>query len=72
MGFIKFMSSPAGRWTRGVAGLALLAIGIAGNIVWLSVVGAIVAAAGIFDVCIFAPLWKLSLSGKKTRAHFSK
>jgi hypothetical protein len=72
MGFIKFMSSSAGRWTRGIAGLALLAIGIASNTIWLSVVGAIVAAAGIFDICIFAPLWKLSLSGKKTRAHFSK
>lgn len=72
MGFIKFMSSTAGRWTRGIAGSALLIWGISSSIVWLAVVGAIVAAAGIFDICIFAPLWKLSLSGKKTRAHFAK
>lgn len=72
MGFIKFMVSTAGRWTRGIAGAALLIAGINTNIIWLAVIGAVVTAAGLFDFCIFAPLFKLSFSGKKTRAHFTK
>jgi hypothetical protein len=29
MGFVQFMSSTAGRWARGIAGVALIALGVA-------------------------------------------
>ncbi len=68
MGFIKFMASTAGRVTRFVAGVALVVWGLSASIVWLWLVGLVVGAAGLFDFCIFAPLFKMPLSGKKIRA----
>jgi hypothetical protein len=61
MGFARFMSSLAGRLLRIVAGLALAIIGLAvvhgiGGII-LAVVGLVVLAAGLFNFCIFAPLF---------------
>ncbi|MFM6977976.1 MAG: YgaP-like transmembrane domain [Micrococcales bacterium] len=70
MFLIKFLGSTAGRWTRAIAGIALLILGISNNLAWLSIVGLVVAAAGIFDVCLFAPLFKKPFSGKKLRASF--
>jgi hypothetical protein len=70
MSLIKFLGSTAGRWVRALAGLALLIWGIAGSMVVLTVIGGVVAAAGIFDFCIFAPLFKKPFSGKKLRASF--
>jgi hypothetical protein len=70
MFLIKFLGSTAGRWVRAVAGLALVAAGVSSNSVWIGLVGAVVAAAGILDFCIFAPLFKKSFSGKKLRASF--
>lgn len=67
MALINFLASSAGRWTRGIAGIALVVWGIAGNLVVLIVVGAVVAAAGIFDFCIFAPLFGKSFNGPKLR-----
>ena len=67
MSLLKYLGSTAGRWTRGVAGVALIAWGISANLLVLSVVGAVVAAAGLFDVCLFAPLAGKSMSGKKFR-----
>jgi hypothetical protein len=70
--FIKFMASTAGRVARIVAGLALIAIGLlamggtAGIIV--AVIGALPLVAGIFDLCVFAPLFGAPLSGPKIRA----
>lgn len=61
MGFARFMSSLFGRMQRIVAGIALILIGllavheIVGSI--LAVVGLVVAAAGLFNFCIFAPLF---------------
>jgi Inner membrane protein YgaP-like, transmembrane domain len=55
------MSSLSGRLLRIVAGIALILIGllavhgIVGII--LAVVGLVVAAAGLFNFCIFAPLF---------------
>ena len=68
MGFIKFMASTAGRVVRFVAGVALVAWGLSASIIWLWLIGLVVGAAGLFDFCIFAPLFKMPLSGKKIRA----
>ncbi len=70
--FVKFMASPAGRLTRIIAGIVLIALGLlavhgAGGIV-LVVVGLLPLLAGLFDFCIFAPLFGAPLSGPKIRA----
>lgn len=70
--FVKFMSSGAGRVLRIVAGLALIALGLlvmdgtAGIVV--AVIGILPLAAGIFDFCVFAPLFGSPFSGKEIRA----
>ena len=70
--FVKFMSSPAGRITRIVAGILLVAWGLlgihgAGGIV-VAVVGLVPLVAGLFDFCVFAPLFGAPMSGPKIRA----
>lgn len=70
--FVKFMASTSGRWVRVVAGIILVGWGIlglggaTGTIV--AVVGAVPLLAGLFDFCVFAPLFGNPLSGKKIRA----
>lgn len=70
MGFVKFMSSPAGRVARIVAGIALIVIGaVIGGGGWvLAVVGLVPLAAGALDVCLFAPLFKQPMKGSEVRA----
>lgn len=68
MGFIKFMSSTAGRVFRALVGVVVLVWGIVAGNVWLDLLGAFFIAVGVFDVCVFAPLFKMPLSGKKVRA----
>lgn len=68
MGFVKFMASTAGRVVRFVAGVALVAWGLTSGLIWAWLIGLVVGAAGLFDFCIFAPLFKMPLSGKKIRA----
>jgi len=70
MGFVKFMSSTAGRAARIVAGLALIVIGIViGGAGWvLAIVGLLPLAAGALDICVFAPLLKQPLKGADVRA----
>jgi hypothetical protein len=69
--FVKFMSSTTGRITRIIAGLALIALGLlvvhglAGTI--LAVVGVLPLVAGLFDFCVFAPLFGAPMSGKQVR-----
>ena len=71
MKFPQFMATPMGRIIRVVAGAVLIAIGIAmkstGGYV-LAIFGALPLATGIFDVCIFAPLFKMPFAGKAIRA----
>jgi len=60
-GFARFMSSLAGRPLRILAGIALIVIGLAvvhgtGGII-LAVVGLIPLVAGLFNFCVFAPLF---------------
>jgi hypothetical protein len=69
--FVKFMSSPAGRITRIVAGIALVALGLLGmhgaGAVIVILVGLVPLVAGLFDFCVFAPLFGAPMSGKKVR-----
>jgi hypothetical protein len=70
--FIAFMASTAGRLLRIAAGLALIAwawLGLDGAAaIAVGVVGAVPLLAGLFDFCIFAPLFGAPLSGPKIRA----
>ena len=71
--FVKFMASPAGRITRIVAGLVLIALGLlvvhntVGTFV-LVLLGLLPLLAGIFDFCVFGPLFGNPMSGAKIRA----
>jgi len=66
------MSSTTGRFTRIVAGIALILIGLfvvhgVGGII-LAIVGLLPLVAGMFDFCVFAPLFGAPLSGKQVRS----
>ncbi|MGW8227170.1 MAG: YgaP family membrane protein [Anaerolineales bacterium] len=69
---IKFLASPAGRIVRVVAGIALILwgiLGLSGTVgIIVAVVGAVPLLAGLFDFCVFAPLFGAPLSGPKIRA----
>lgn len=69
MGFARFMSGPAGRLARIVAGLVLIVIGASiGGAGWiLAVVGLAPLAAGVFNVCLLAPFLGAPFSGAKCR-----
>ncbi len=70
--FVKFMASPTGRVIRVVAGIALVVWGLfslGGTIgMIVAVIGAVPLLAGLFDFCVFAPLFGNPLSGVKIRA----
>lgn len=67
MAFVSFMSSPAGRAARVVAGLALIVVGLAvvggtdGMV--LALIGLVPLGAGAADVCLFGPLLGSDLHG---------
>lgn len=69
---MSFMASGVGRIARIVAGIALIAVGLlvvegtAGIV--LAVVGAVPLLAGLFDFCIFAPLFGAPLQGPRIRS----
>jgi hypothetical protein len=68
MGFVNFMRSNAGRLLRIVAGLVLIAVGLAviggtGGVI-LAIVGLVPLAAGIFNFCLFGPLFGVDLWGR--------
>ncbi len=70
--FVSFMASTAGRILRAVVGAVLFYVGLqlmagVGGIV-VAVLGVVMIAAGVFDFCLFAPLFGNPLSGKKIRA----
>ncbi|MBN2115936.1 MAG: DUF2892 domain-containing protein [Anaerolineales bacterium] len=70
--FIKFMASTAGRVTRVVAGVALVLWGLmgldGGTGILVIVIGLVPLLAGLFDFCVFAPLFGAPLSGPRIRA----
>lgn len=67
---IRFLASTAGRALRVFAGVLLILIGIviggAGGLA-LIVIGFVPLLAGVFDVCLFGPLFGQPLSGAKIR-----
>jgi hypothetical protein len=69
--FVTFMASTAGRITRVVAGVILVALGIImhslGGII-VAVIGLVPLLAGLFDFCVFAPLFGAPMSGPKIRS----
>jgi hypothetical protein len=66
------MASTTGRILRIVAGIALIAWGLMGlggtTGIIMAVIGAIPLLAGLFDFCVFAPLFGNPLSGSRIRA----
>jgi len=71
MGFAKFMSSWTGRILRIVAGVALILIGLmvvhgTGGVI-LAVIGLVPLVAGIFNFCVFAPLFGGPFQAKDIR-----
>lgn len=69
MAILNFLGSQSGRIARIVAGLALIAAGIVAGGGWLAlaVVGLLPLAAGVFDFCVFGPLFSLPFFGPKFR-----
>jgi hypothetical protein len=74
--FFRFMASPAGRVTRILVGVALVLIGllwVKGTWGWiLTVVGLVPLLAGLFDRCVFAPIFKLPFGGSDLRKTVKK
>lgn len=68
---ISFLASPAGRVTRIVAGIALIAwaiLGLSGTAtIVVAVIGAVPLLAGLFDFCVFAPLFGAPFNGPQIR-----
>lgn len=70
--FCTFMASTTGRVVRVVAGIALVAwglLGLRGTVgIIVAVVGLVPLVAGLFDFCVFAPLFGCPMSGPKIRS----
>lgn len=62
----KFLASMQGRAIRVLLGMLILSFGFEVNPVWL-VVGVIPLLAGVFDVCVLAPVFGLPYSGSQLR-----
>jgi hypothetical protein len=69
--FFSFIASPAGRGIRAIAGGILIGVGLGavrGVAGWvLAIVGLVPLGAGLFDKCVFAPLFGLPFSGPSLR-----
>ena len=74
--FFGFLGSMTGRIVRAVAGIVLIVIGlflVKGTGGWiLAIVGLLPLAAGVFDVCLFAPLFGLPFAGPALRKAVGK
>ncbi len=74
----SFLASQTGRWVRIIAGIVLIVIGLLlvnGDTTWgwiLVVVGLVPLAAGVFDFCLFAPLFGKPFKGGDLRAALSR
>jgi hypothetical protein len=68
---IGFLASFTGRLVRAGAGVVLILIGlfgVTGTAGWIvAAIGVVPLAAGALDVCLFAPLVGLPLSGNEIR-----
>lgn len=74
--FFGFLASPAGRVVRIVAGIALVLVGllaIGGVAGWIvAIIGLVPLGAGLFDRCVFAPLFGLPFVGPRLREALQK
>lgn len=74
--FFRFIASPTGRLIRAIVGIALIVIGlwlIQGVVGWiLALVGLVPLLAGVFDRCVFAPLFGLPFDGIQLRRALDK
>jgi len=70
--FVSFMASTTGRIVRIVAGIVLVVwgwFGLGGTVgIIVAIIGLVPLLAGVFDFCVFAPLFGAPLSGPKIRA----
>lgn len=68
----QFLASPAGRWIRFIAGVALVAVGlgpIGGTVgIVVAVIGLVPLLAGALDVCVFSALFGGPFAGAAIRA----
>ena len=69
--FFKFIANSTGRIVRVVAGLLLIALGlwaVSGVGSWILIIlGLVPLLAGLFDRCVFAPLFGLPFDGPALR-----
>lgn len=74
-GLFAFLASSTGRWVRIVAGVVLILLALfvtTGTWSWvLGIVGLVPLLAGIFDRCVFAPLFGLPFGGEELRRALS-
>ncbi len=74
-GLFGFLASSTGRWVRIVAGVVLILIALfvtKGAWSWvLGIIGLVPLLAGIFDRCVFAPLFGLPFVGEELRRTLS-
>lgn len=74
----SFVASQTGRIVRGIVGIALIVIGLLlvnGDASWgwiLVIVGLVPLAAGVFDFCLFAPMFGKPFKGADLRAALSR
>lgn len=74
----SFLASQTGRIVRGIVGIALIVIGLLlvnGDASWgwiLVIVGLVPLAAGVFDFCLFAPVFGKPFKGADLRAALSR
>lgn len=69
MVIVRFLGSQPGRVVRVVAGLGLITAGVVLGGAWLAlaVVGLLPLAAGVLDVCVLGPLFRLPFAGPRFR-----
>lgn len=69
MAILRFLGSQPGRIVRIVAGVALITNGLLLGGAWraLMVAGLLPLVAGVFDLCILGPLFRLPLVGPRFR-----
>ena len=63
----KWLTSPAGRWARIGAGIALVASGAAARKPLLAALGLLPLIGGVFDVLLISPLLAVPTTGRKIR-----
>lgn len=71
MAFVAWMSKPAGRILRIVAGIILIGVGLYFQTFWgyvVAVVGVVPVLAGVFNFCLIGPLLGAPFRGSRSLA----